>query len=92
MAAYKDQKSDLAIRLKRAEGQIRGIRKMIDEEKYCIDVLNQISAVKGALKKVELKILEEHTKGCLKNALINGSEEYTDEMIQELQKTIEKMM
>ncbi|HKL42418.1 MAG TPA: metal-sensitive transcriptional regulator [Clostridia bacterium] len=92
MAAYKDQKSDLAIRLKRAEGQIRGIRKMIDEEKYCIDVLNQISAVKGALKKVELKILEEHTKGCLKNALVSGSEDYTKEMIQELLKTIEKMM
>jgi len=92
MAAYKDEKIDLTIRLKKAEGQIRGVRKMIDDEKYCIDVLNQISAVKGALKKVELKILEEHTKGCLKNAMVNGTEEYTKEMIQELLKTIEKMM
>ena len=84
MAAYEDHKSDLSIRLKRAEGQMRGIRKMIDEDKYCIDVLNQLSAVKGALKKVELKMLEGHTKGCLKNAMVNGSEEYTKEMIKEL--------
>lgn len=92
MAGYKNRKKDLEVRLKRAEGQIRGIRKMVDEDKYCIDILNQISAVKGALKKVELKILEGHTRGCLTNALLNGSEEYTDEMINELIKTIEKML
>lgn len=91
MYNYRDKK-DLDVRLKRAEGQLRGIRKMIDEDKYCIDILNQVAAVKGAIKKVELKILEGHTKGCFKNALKNGTEEYTDEMIKELLKTIEKMV
>ena len=55
--------------LKRAEGQIRGIIKMIDDDKYCIDILNQIKAVKSAITSVEGKVLKTHMKECVKDAL-----------------------
>lgn len=74
-------------RLKKIEGQIRGISKMIENEKYCIDILHQISAVKGALHKVELMILKKHIEGCVTNAIKGGNAE---EKIEELIKTLEK--
>ena len=54
--------------LKRIEGQVRGITKMIEEEKYCIDILNQIKAVRNAISTVEGKILKNHMKQCVKDA------------------------
>lgn len=92
MAAYTKEKKNLDTRLKKAEGQIKGIRKMVDNEKYCVDILNQISAVKGALKKIELIILEEHTKGCVIDSIKNDSKEHREKKINELLKTIEKMI
>lgn len=74
-------------RLKKVEGQIRGIMKMIDDEKYCIDILNQISAVKGALHKAEMMILKNHINGCIATA-IKG--ENAEEKIDELMKTLDK--
>ena len=55
--------------LNRIEGQVRGIANMIDEEKYCIDILNQIKAVRNALTSIEGKILKRHMKECVKEAL-----------------------
>ncbi len=61
-AATKDQ---LATRLHRIEGQVRGIERMVDEERYCIDVLTQISAIQAALDKVALSLLDDHARNCL---------------------------
>jgi DNA-binding FrmR family transcriptional regulator len=55
--------------LKRIEGQVRGVSKMIEEKKYCIDILNQIKAVKNALSTVEGKIVRSHLRACVKDAL-----------------------
>ena len=88
MSSYQDKKDNLKNRLKRIEGQIRGLQKMIDEEKYCVDVLTQINAAKGALNKVGMEVLESHTKGCVANAI--KEEEQEDEIINELMDVIFK--
>lgn len=75
-------KDQILIRLKRAEGQLRGIQKMIQEDRYCIDVLHQISAVQSATENVAIALLENHTRGCVKNAIEHGNgEEEIQEMI-----------
>lgn len=62
---YHDNKEKVLARLKRAEGQVRGVARMVEEDKYCIDILTQISAAQAALDKVALELLREHTKHCL---------------------------
>lgn len=62
---YYDNKEQLLKRLKRAEGQVRGIARMVEDDKYCIDILTQISAAEAALDKVALELLREHSKHCL---------------------------
>jgi len=74
-------------RMKKLEGQIRGVSKMIDEEKYCVDILNQISAVKSALDGVARKILKRHVESCVADAILKGQ---ADEKIEELMNTIFK--
>lgn len=74
--------------LKRIEGQIRGIIKMVEDGKYCVDVLTQIKAAKGALVTVEGKILQKHIKSCIKHALKN--EDDVNVKITELLKVINK--
>jgi DNA-binding FrmR family transcriptional regulator len=65
-------KAMLAKRLNRVEGQVRGIAKMIDEDRYCIDVLTQVSAVQSALDAVALQLLEQHLHGCVQHAVKSG--------------------
>jgi DNA-binding FrmR family transcriptional regulator len=72
---YSAQKENYAKRLRRIEGQVRGIAKMIDEDKYCIDVLTQISAVNSALQSVALGLLDEHLGHCVSHAVAAGGEE-----------------
>ena len=60
--------------LKRIEGQVRGIQKMIEDEKYCVDILNQIKAVRKAITTVEGKILEKHLQSCLRGSLDKNTE------------------
>ncbi len=72
MASYGHAKEDLLTRLRKIEGQVRGIQRMIDEDKYCVDILIQISAVRSALDKVGLMLLEHHTRGCVVRALREG--------------------
>ncbi len=62
---YTPQKDQLIKRLRRVEGQVRGIAKMVDEDRYCIDVLQQLSAVKAALDKVALGVLDDHVRHCM---------------------------
>jgi DNA-binding FrmR family transcriptional regulator len=78
-AATKDQ---LSKRLRRIEGQVRGIEKMVDEDRYCIDVLTQISAVQAALDKVALGLLDGHARHCVLGGHGEGEpEELTDELM-----------
>lgn len=74
-------KADLQERLKKIEGQVRGIQKMIDEDRYCVDILVQLTAVRAALNKVGLSLLESHTRGCVTAAIKGGQ---GDEAIEEL--------
>lgn len=83
-----EETKNLIVRLRRIEGQIRGLQRMLEEEKYCVDILTQINASRGALKKVGLKVLDSHINGCVKNSI---SEEKEDkEIIAELLSVIDK--
>jgi DNA-binding FrmR family transcriptional regulator len=64
---YYDGKEEVLARLKRIEGQIRGLQRMVEEDKYCIDILTQISAASNALKKVAVGLLEDHMRHCIAN-------------------------
>ncbi len=72
---YTSNKDNYAKRLRRIEGQVRGISKMIEDDKYCIDVLTQISAVNSALQSVALGLLDEHLGHCLTRAVAEGGDE-----------------
>lgn len=80
-------KKDLKVRLKRIEGQVRGVQRMVEEEKYCVDILTQINAVRGALKNAGLKVLNRHINGCVQRAIKN---EEGEEIIEELVDVLEK--
>ncbi|BAB04277.1 metal-sensing transcriptional repressor [Halalkalibacterium halodurans] len=81
------EKEQLMNRLKRIEGQVRGIQKMIDDDRYCIDILVQLSAIDAALKKVSLNLLERHTSHCVVDAVEKGKSE---EAIAELMDVFER--
>jgi CsoR family transcriptional regulator, copper-sensing transcriptional repressor len=71
---YTEDKDALAKRLHRIEGQVRGIERMLEEDRYCIDILTQIAAVNTALQAVALKILDAHVNHCVAGALTSGDE------------------
>ncbi|MEN6567016.1 MAG: metal-sensitive transcriptional regulator [Veillonellales bacterium] len=81
------EKVNLKLRLKKVSGQINGIDKMLDEGRYCIDILQQILAAKAALNKVALIILESHAKSCVVNAIKEGR---ADESIDELMNVLKQ--
>ena len=85
---YSATKDQLLTRLKRVEGQVRGIEGMVQEERYCIDVLTQIAAVQAALDKVALGLLDDHAKHCV----IGAGEEQQDEKTQELMAAVGRLM
>jgi len=68
-----ESKPKLLTRLKRIEGQVRGISRMIDEDRYCIDVLTQLQAVRAALVGVETQMLKDHLAHCIEDAIISGN-------------------
>ncbi|MYL33700.1 metal-sensing transcriptional repressor [Pontibacillus yanchengensis] len=82
-----DEKEQVLNRLKRIEGQVRGIQKMVEEDRYCVDVLVQISAINAALKKVGFTLMERHTNHCVADAIQKGEGE---EAIDELMKVIQQ--
>ena len=85
--SYGAHKAQLLRRLRRIEGQVRGLQRMVEEEKYCVDVLHQIAAVKAALDRVGLMLLEAHTRGCVARALREGDRE-AERSIRELTEVI----
>ena len=72
-----NQKEALVRRLKRAEGQVRGVQQMVQDERYCIDILTQISAVRAALDSVALKVLEDHVQHCVREGGAEKAAEVT---------------
>jgi DNA-binding FrmR family transcriptional regulator len=83
-------KKTCTTRLKRIEGQIRGLIKMIEEERYCIDVVTQVQAAKAALEKVEGEILRDHISHCVENAITSGDKVQQRMKIQELVETLSR--
>lgn len=77
-------------RLRRIEGQVQGLSRMIEEERYCIDILTQIRAVQAALRKVELKVLEDHVQHCVTAAAESGKTKERDAKLSELFDAIER--
>jgi len=77
-------------RLKKIEGQIRGIQKMIDEGRYCVDILTQISSIIGAMKALEENILERHLKGCVSHSFAKGNREDRTQKIEEIISVLRK--
>ena len=78
--SYHADKAKILARLKRIEGQIRGISRMVDDEKYCIDILTQISAVMASTRSVGMLVLEDHIRGCVMNVDPDHREETLDEL------------
>lgn len=81
-----EEKKAILARLRRIEGQMRGLQAMIEGDRECIDVLRQISSASGALHGVWLKIVNDHLKGCIKNALLEQNDALVDELIEHLRK------
>jgi DNA-binding FrmR family transcriptional regulator len=78
------------VALKRIEGQVRGVQRMVEDREYCIDILNQIHAVKGALSSVEEKILQKHFRHCITTAIMGSSEKEKQQKLDEILKLINR--
>ena len=85
---YSATKEQLRTRLHRIEGQVRGIERMVEQDRYCIDILTQISAIQAALDKVALGLLDEHAQHCI----IGGDADMRDERTQELMSAVARLL
>jgi DNA-binding FrmR family transcriptional regulator len=84
----KDIKATCQKRLSRIEGQVRGLSKMVEEDRYCIDIVTQISAVRAALRRVEEEVLRDHVAHCVEHAITSGNKADQREKIAELMAVI----
>jgi DNA-binding FrmR family transcriptional regulator len=91
MHGYSAEKQAYLARLRRVEGQIRGLQRMVDEDAYCIDVLTQVSAATRALQAVALGLLEDHVRHCVRDAIASGGPE-ADEKIKEASAAIARLV
>lgn len=87
MRGYYEGKDDILARLRRIEGQVRGVQRMVDGDEYCIDILTQISATSNALKKVALGLLDDHIRHCVMNETEEGKD-----MVAEATAAIERLV
>lgn len=83
-----DSKISTLKRLSRIEGQIRGLSKMIEEDRYCIDVVTQIAAVRAALRKVEEEVLKDHVGHCVEHAIASGNKQEQRNKVAELMEVL----
>jgi DNA-binding FrmR family transcriptional regulator len=88
MDPYATTKEDLVLRLRRIEGQVRGLQRMVEEDKYCIDVLTQVSSVTSALKAVGVGLLDGHVRHCVTESIERGD---GDEKIEELMAAVVRL-
>ena len=84
----KDIKTSCQNRLSRIEGQVRGLSKMVEDERYCIDIVTQISAVRAALRRVEEEVLKDHVSHCVEHAIASGDKSDQRKKIAELMAVI----
>ena len=89
MPGYTKDKKNIAARLRRVEGQVRGIQKMVEEDRYCIDVLTQLNATKAALESVALRLLADHTEHCVAEAIRSGEGK---QKVRELNEAVERLV
>ena len=89
---YHDSKSAYLTRLRRVEGQVRGLQRMVEEDTYCIDVLTQVSAAKKALDAVSLALMEDHVRHCVRDAAADGSTEVIDAKLDEVLSVVKRLM
>ncbi len=89
---YHDDKAAILARLKRIEGQVRGLQRMVDEETYCIDVLTQVSAATKALQSVALQLMSDHLQHCVADAVSSGDADEADRIVIEASKAIERLV
>jgi CsoR family transcriptional regulator, copper-sensing transcriptional repressor len=87
---YTKDKPALTRRLHRIEGQVRGIEKMVEDDRYCIDILTQISAVNTALEALAFKILDEHVRHCVAGALTSGDKDEAQVKTEELLEAVQR--
>ena len=87
MRGYYADKNDILARLRRIEGQVRGLQKMVDNDDYCIDILTQITAASNALKKVAVGLLDEHIRHCVAQSTEEGKD-----MVREATAAIERLV
>ena len=91
MYGYHDQKDELGKRLRRVEGQVRGIASMVERDEYCIDILTQIAAAESALTKVAVGLLEDHLRHCVAEAASKGARA-REEKVTEASAAIERLL
>ncbi len=84
--SYKDDKAKILTRLRRIEGQVRGVARMVEDDKYCIDILTQISAIVASSRSVGLLLLEDHIRGCV----VTASPDEREATLDELNRAIER--
>ena len=89
---YSADKQRVMARLRRVEGQIRGLQRMVETDTYCIDVLTQIAAASKALQGVGLHLLDEHLQHCVAGAAASGDAKRTDALVHEATKAVERML
>jgi DNA-binding FrmR family transcriptional regulator len=88
---YTMQKQQLQTRLRRIEGQVRGVARMIDEDKYCVDVVTQVAAIQAALDKVSLGLLDGHIRGCVREEIqAGGGDAKVDELLQVMDRVLRR--
>lgn len=88
---YGPRKEEVLKRLRRIEGQVRGLQRMVDEDTYCIDVLTQVSAATKALQSVALELLGDHLSHCVQEALLEGGQA-AEQKVKEAQAAIERLV
>jgi len=88
--SYAGEKERLLQRLRRIEGQVGGISRMIEDDRYCVDVLQQIASMQSAADAVAMILLENHVKGCVVDGLRAGKEERVDEMVGVIRKYLKR--
>lgn len=84
-------KRSVLARMRRIEGQVRGVSQMIDEDRYCIDVITQLQAIRAALKRVEEAVLKDHVAHCVEHAIATGDRDEQRRKVQELLGIIERL-
>jgi DNA-binding FrmR family transcriptional regulator len=89
---YHDDKRQLLTRLKRIEGQVRGLQRLIEDDTYCIDVLTQVAATSKALQGVGVALLDEHLQHCVAGAAASGDDRRTAELVHEATKAVERLL